>query len=147
MTVWRRFGAVGEIKITGISKTVSNSSIPVNQEAATAADISILEISTIISDGVTVGEISVPLPDNDMSAPLRVFQFVLTNVERVPVPSGLIMSVHNSINHSVVIITCNTLFDEPCILVCYICKISSLDVFVMQALSLLHAWHQLVSQH
>ena len=96
MAVWRRYGSLGEIKITGMSRTVSNNSVPVNQEAATAADISMLEISTVISDGVTVGELSVPLPDNDVSAPLRVFQFLLTNVERVPVPSGI--NYHDCIN-------------------------------------------------
>lgn len=89
MTVWRRYGSLGEIKITGISRTVSNDSIPANQEAVPAADISMVEMSTVVSDGVTVGEMSVPLPNNDVSSPLRVFQFLLTNVERVPVPPGI----------------------------------------------------------
>ena len=89
VTVWRRFGSFGEIKVTGQSSTVSSESVPSNQEAATVDNFRTTDISAIIPSGVSIGEISVGLQDNDESSPLKIFQFVLTSVERVPVTSGL----------------------------------------------------------
>ena len=61
--------------------TTPNSSVPANQEAAVQnVDFTASIVQTTIPDGSTSGVISVPVLDNQVSGPLKVFQFTLTSV-------------------------------------------------------------------
>ena len=80
--VWRRYGSVGEITVTGVASTSTD--IPNNYIAATAGiDFPVTPLSVAMGDGQTTGYINISLPDNVLSSPLKVFTFTLTAVSRV----------------------------------------------------------------
>lgn len=88
ITVWRRYGSMGDILVRGSGTVAPSNSIPANQVAATAADFVITPPPTVIPDGVTMATINISLPDNAVSSSLKVFLFTLTTVERVPPTTG-----------------------------------------------------------
>ena len=93
ITVWRRFGSQGNIRVTAMAMVASEASIPPEAVTATpTADFPTQPVSLSISDGAPNGVISVPIPDNNMQEQVRVFQFALTAVERDPPTAGLFTS-------------------------------------------------------
>ena len=86
INITRFFGSQGDIIVTGEAKTAFAGNIPANQIAAVAtSDFSQSPVSMIIYDGETNGSIIFPLPQNSETTPLKVFNFILTSVERYPV--------------------------------------------------------------
>ena len=80
---------MGEIQITGMATVVPSNSTPPNQEAAEEdSDFTTAPVSTIIPAGATTGVITLPLLDNEESSPLKVFEFTLVDVQRVPFTQG-----------------------------------------------------------
>ena len=69
--------------VTGVASAVSQ--VGTNQSPAQAViDFPVTPLTTIISDGMTIGTITIQLGnDNNIGSP-KVFQFNLTSVERVP---------------------------------------------------------------
>lgn len=83
ITVWRQFGSHGDIMVTGVASAVTQ--VGTNQSPAQAAiDFPTTPLTTVISDGMTTGIISIQLGDNNDIGSPKVFQFNLTSVERVP---------------------------------------------------------------
>ena len=79
--VWRRFGSMGDIIVTGVSSTATE--IPANHIAATeGVDFPVAPLSVTMGDGQTIGYINISLPDNVLTSPLKVFIFTLTAVSR-----------------------------------------------------------------
>ena len=77
--VWRRYGSNGDITVTGMAMVAPSNSLPTNQEAAAeGTDFPVVSVSTTIPDGSTTGELKVPLMDNNLAGPVKVFQFTLT---------------------------------------------------------------------
>ena len=86
ISVWRRFGSVGEITITGVASMAT--SIPSNRIAATPGiDFPVTPQSVTMGDGQTIGYINISLPNNIVSSSLKVFTFTLTSVSR-STPTG-----------------------------------------------------------
>ena len=93
IAVWRRFGSQGNIRVTGMAAVVSEDAVPAEAVAATpTTDFPPQPVSLSIPDGGPSGVISVPIPDNSIQERVRVFQFVLTAVERDPPTAGLFTS-------------------------------------------------------
>ena len=86
INISRFFGSQGDILVTGEAKTALAGDIPANQIAAVAtSDFSQSPVSMVIYDGETNGSILFPLPQNSETTPLKVFNFILTSVERYPI--------------------------------------------------------------
>jgi len=100
ITVWRRFGSLGDIMVTGVASAVTQ--VGTNQSPAQAAiDFPITPLTTVISDGMTTGIISIQLGDNNNIGSPKVFQFNLTSVERVPpVQSKILKISHTDLKQS-----------------------------------------------
>lgn len=65
----------------GVATMIDNSSVPVDQEAALlGTDFSATLVQVSIPDGSTSGVLFVPIIDNQVSGPLKVFNFTLTTV-------------------------------------------------------------------
>ena len=80
---------MGDILVRGSATVAPSNSIPANQIAATeVADFTVMPPPIVIPDGATVGTINISLPDNTMLSSLKVFQFTLTAVERIPPAMG-----------------------------------------------------------
>ena len=80
---------MGDILVRGSATVAPSNSIPANHIAATeVADFAVTPPPTVIPDGATVGTINISLPDNAMISSLKVFQFTLTAVERMPLATG-----------------------------------------------------------
>lgn len=83
ITVWRRFGSCGDIMVTGVASAVTQ--VGTNQSPAQAViDFPTGPLTTVISDGMATGTISILLGNNNNIGSPKVFQFNLTSVERVP---------------------------------------------------------------
>ena len=78
--VWRRFGSMGSITVTGAASAVSASTLPSQVIAAVpSTDFSPISISITLEEGVTTGFFNITLSDNSISSALKVFQFSLTS--------------------------------------------------------------------
>lgn len=65
----------------GVATMIDNSSVPADQEAALeGTDFTTTIVQVSIPDGSTSGSLSVPIIDNQVSGPLKVFNFTLTSV-------------------------------------------------------------------
>lgn len=72
---------MGDIQVFGVATMIDNSSVPVDQEAALPSiDFSATLVQVSMPDGATSGVLSVPIIDNQVSGPLKVFNFTLTSV-------------------------------------------------------------------
>ncbi len=98
MSVWRRFGSVGEITVTGAA--MPTTSIPSNRIAATPdIDFPTIPQSVTLRDGQTTGYINISLPNNLELSTLKVFTFSLTSVTRTATPTGSEQSPRLSSNN------------------------------------------------
>ncbi len=87
MSVWRRFGSLGDITVTGVATPTT--SLPSNRIAAiSGVDFPTTPQSVTLSNGQTSGYINITLPNNFDTSPLKVFTFSLTSVTRTPMPTG-----------------------------------------------------------
>lgn len=79
--VWRRFGSMGSITVTGVASAVSASSLPSQVIPATpTTDFSSIPITITMEEGVTSSSFNLSLLDNTLTTALKVFQFTLTSV-------------------------------------------------------------------
>lgn len=87
---------MGDIQVFGVATMIDNSSVPVDQEAALPnTDFSATLVQVSIPDGDTSGVLSVPIIDNQVSGPLKVFNFTLTSVAGGRFQLKLIHSYHS----------------------------------------------------
>lgn len=79
--VWRRFGSMGSIIVTGVASAVSASSLPAQVIPATpTTDFSSIPFSITLEEGMTTGYFNFTLFDNTLITALKIFQFSLTSV-------------------------------------------------------------------
>ena len=85
--IWRRYGSRGAIQVTGMAIPSSSSAIlPGQLPAQAGVDFPTSPISIILQDRETIGYINIPLANNTVSSPIKVFTFQLTSVTRIPNP-------------------------------------------------------------
>jgi len=78
--------------VTGIASAVTQ--VGPNQSPAQAViDFPTQPFSVVITDGMTTGAITIPLPDNNVIGSPKVFQFNLTSVGRVPAVQSMLYFV------------------------------------------------------
>ena len=108
--VWRRYGSRGGIRVTGAARASSSSAILPGQIPAQAGiDFPTTPISATLQDRETIGYISVPLANNSLTSPIKVFTFQLTSVTRLtnpgfPVSSPRLSTISTAITAQISII-------------------------------------------
>ena len=91
--VWRQYGSAGAIRVMGMASSVDESSVPPLSIAAVAGtDFSTSPITVDMLEGETEVNISVPLLNNNQQDSIRLLNFTLTGVTRVPIPLGPLVS-------------------------------------------------------
>ena len=79
--VWRQYGSLGSIMVTGVASSVSESNLPSQVLPATpVVDFPSTPVSLTLGEGITTGFFSIRLPDNNLQSSLRAFQFSLNSV-------------------------------------------------------------------
>ena len=92
--VWRRFGSLGDIQVTGVAMVAPSNSLSGNEEAAVPnVDFSTIPVSVTMAAGTTSAYLNVSLVDNSETSSLKLFSFALTGIQRLPLTTGMWLSM------------------------------------------------------
>lgn len=90
LPVWRRFGSLGSVVVTGMASAVLPGSVADQEELARPGiDFPTIPLSLTFAENVTSGLFRITLPDNSISSSIKVFQFFLASVTPISSSSGL----------------------------------------------------------
>lgn len=103
--VWRRFGSLGSVVVTGVASPIQAGDLsPQEVPAMPTTDFPSTPVSVTFGEGITTALLNLTLPDNSLTTTLKVFRFSLLSAaaSSPSLPSPRLSTVNTSTTISII---------------------------------------------